>query len=110
MWKVRLPLIDVSSSFYSSKLFQIGEWLMPVKKCSPICRSLLAIPIKNAEGTEVCQQADYYDFVFGASTIHVAYKPLLPKEAIMELEQQFTSVLAEIEVDGKASDRNRDCS
>ena len=82
--KVRLPLIDVLNSFYFFKVVpKIGEWLMPEQEMfTYLPQSSLKYPDQETLKRKLLevgfQQADYYDFVFGASTIHVAYKTSAP--------------------------------
>ena len=82
--KVRLPLIDVLNRFYFFKVVpKIGEWLMPEQEMfTYLPQSSLKYPDQETLKRKLLevgfQQADYYDFVFGASTIHVAYKTSAP--------------------------------
>ena len=82
--KVRLPLMDVLNRFYFFKVVpKIGEWLMPEQEMfTYLPQSSLKYPDQETLNRKLLevgfQQADYYDFVFGASTIHVAYKTFAP--------------------------------
>ena len=82
--KVRLPVIDVLSRFYFFKLVpKIGEWLMPEQEMfTYLPQSSLKYPDQETLKRKLLEvgfhQAHYYDFVFGASTVHVAYKTSAP--------------------------------
>ena len=82
--KVRLPVIDVLSRFYFFKLVpKIGEWLMPEQEMfTYLPQSSLKYPDQETLKRNLLEvgfhQAHYYDFVFGASTIHIAYKTSAP--------------------------------
>ena len=82
--KVRLPVIDVLSLFYFFKLVpKIGEWLMPEQEMfTYLPQSSLKYPDQETLKRKLLEvgfhQAHYYDFVFGASTVHVAYKTSAP--------------------------------
>jgi demethylmenaquinone methyltransferase/2-methoxy-6-polyprenyl-1,4-benzoquinol methylase len=82
--KVRLPLLDTMSRFYFFRMVpKIGEWLMPGQEMfTYLPQSSLKYPDQETLKRKLLevgfQQADFYDFLFGASTIHVAYKTSAP--------------------------------
>jgi demethylmenaquinone methyltransferase/2-methoxy-6-polyprenyl-1,4-benzoquinol methylase len=79
--KVRLPVIDHLSRFYFFTIVpRMGQWLMSGQEMfTYLPQSSVRYPdqesLKRILLEMGFQQADYYDFVFGASTVHVAYQP-----------------------------------
>ena len=82
--KVRLPVVDTLSRWYFfSVVPRIGQWLMPGQEMfTYLPHSSLHYPDQETLKRLLLgcgfQQADYFDFVFGASTVHVAYQPPAP--------------------------------
>jgi len=79
--KVRLPVIAELNKFYFFRIVPlIGNWLMPRQEMFHyLPHSSLEYPnqelLKNLMLETGFQKAEIHDFVFGASTVHVAYKP-----------------------------------
>ena len=79
--KVRLPVIAELNNFYFFRIVPlIGNWLMPGQEMFHyLPHSSLEYPnqelLKHLMLEAGFQVAEIHDFVFGASTVHVAYKP-----------------------------------
>ena len=79
--KVDIPVIAQLNRFYFFKIVPlIGKWLMPGQEMFDyLPHSSINYPdqkkLKKILLEEGFQKVDVYDFVFGASTIHVAQKP-----------------------------------
>ena len=79
--KVNIPVIPQLNRFYFFKIVPlIGKWLMPGQEMFDyLPHSSINYPdqkkLKKILLEEGFQKVDVYDFVFGASTIHVAQKP-----------------------------------
>ena len=79
--KVRLPVIAELNNFYFFRIVPlIGNWLMPGQEMFRyLPHSSLEYPnqelLKHLMLEAGFQEAEIHDFVFGASTVHVAYKP-----------------------------------
>ena len=79
--KVNFPVIAQLNRFYFFKIVPlIGKWLMPGQEMFDyLPHSSINYPdqkkLKKILLEEGFQKVDVYDFVFGASTIHVAHKP-----------------------------------
>ena len=79
--KVNIPVIAQLNRFYFFKIVPlIGKWLMPGQEMFDyLPHSSINYPdqkkLKKILLKEGFQKVDVYDFVFGASTIHVAQKP-----------------------------------
>ena len=79
--KVNIPVIAQLNRFYFFKIVPlIGKWLMPGQEMFDyLPHSSINYPdqkkLKKILLEEGFQKVDVYDFVFGASTIHVAQKP-----------------------------------
>lgn len=79
--KVRFPVIAELNNFYFFRIVPlIGNWLMPGQEMFHyLPHSSLEYPnqelLKHLMLEAGFQEAEIHDFVFGASTVHVAYKP-----------------------------------
>jgi len=81
--KVRLPIIAELNNFYFFSIVPlIGNMLMPGQEMFQyLPHSSLKYPnqelLKRMMLEIGFQQAEIHDFIFGASTVHVAYKPVI---------------------------------
>ena len=79
--KVHFPLIREINQFYFFKIVPlIGRWLMPGQEMFDyLPHSSLQYPDQSTLKQLMLNvgffQVEIHDFVFGASTVHVAYKP-----------------------------------
>jgi len=79
--KVRLPIIaELNNLYFFSIVPLIGNMLMPGQEMFQyLPHSSLKYPnqelLKRMMLEIGFQQAGFHDFIFGASTVHVAYKP-----------------------------------
>ena len=79
--KVRIPIIAELNHFYFFQIVPIvGKLLMPGEEIFQyLPESSLEYPnqesLKNLMIETGFQKVDFHNFVFGASTVHVAYKP-----------------------------------
>ena len=80
--KIASPLLAKANQFYFFQVVpRIGKWLIPEQEMFDyLPQSSLEYPdqstLKRILLETGFQQVDCHDFVFGASTVHVAYKPI----------------------------------